>query len=107
MRSDDVGGEEVGCELNSPEPRGHGLCQSIDGEGFGQSGEAFHEKVISGEEADQHAVDEVALANENPGNFLSQRGDEGGAGSDFSGKFFLCHEWEFVDYDEVGKKIAR
>ena len=63
--------------------------------------------MVSGKEADQHTVDEVALANENPGNFLSQRGDEGGAGSDFSGKFFLCHGWEFVDYDEIARKLAR
>ena len=106
VSADDVGREEVGSELDPSKLRRHGLGQGVDRESFGQTGKPFHEKVVSGEKADQHAVDKVVLANENPGDFLSQRGDESGTGGDFSGKFFWSHRWDFVDYDEIGVKLA-
>lgn len=114
MGSDDIGGKEIGRELDAAKASRKSLCEGVDSEGFGETGEAFDEEVVTGEEADQHAVDEVMLPDEDAGDFRTQRGDESGTGLDFSGEFFWSHEsvskiseWEQKQPSTVLKKSDR
>ena len=90
--ADNVGRKEIGGELDSPEVGRESLSQSSDGEGLGESGETFDEKVVSGEKTDEHAIDEVVLPDEDACDFLPERCYEGGVGLDFCGEFFRSHE---------------
>ncbi len=59
--ADDVGGQQVGCELNAAECGVDAARQRQDGERFAESGNTFDEDVIAGEQGQHHAAQQVAL----------------------------------------------
>jgi hypothetical protein len=48
--------------------RGEGLS----GKGFSETGESFKQDMAIGEEADDHAIDHPALAEDNAAHFIAQ-----------------------------------
>ena len=69
-RADQVGGQEVGRELDAPEVRRDGLRQRLHGERLGEARHPLEEDVASGQETDQQAVDQVALADDHRADLL-------------------------------------
>ena len=63
-RADDVGGQQVGRELDAGERAADGLGQRLDGERLGQTGHAFEEAVAVGEQAREHALQRTVLADD-------------------------------------------
>ena len=74
-RSDHVGGEEIGRELNPGERGVDDLRQRPDGEGLGQSGNAFEQDVATGEQPHQQPLDHGVLPHDAPGHFLENPRD--------------------------------
>ena len=83
LGADDVGGEHVGGELEAGEFDAQGGGEGFDGEGFGEAGDAFEEDVAVGQEADDEALDEVGLADDDLADFVEEGTDEGGGALDF------------------------
>ncbi len=50
----------------------HRRRERADGKCFGQAGNAFEQDVAVGEQADEQAVDELFLADDDVGDFLAQ-----------------------------------
>ncbi len=78
--ANDIGGEEVGGELDALEFGLDGGGEGADGEGFGEAGNAFEEDVAIGEESDEEAIDEVILTDEDAADFGAERIDPGSGG---------------------------
>jgi hypothetical protein len=72
QRADDVGGQKVGRELNAREVCLDGLGERADGERLGEAGDAFEEDVAVAEEADEQAVDEVLLADDDASDLFTE-----------------------------------
>ncbi len=51
--------------------------QGLERQGFGQAGHAFQQDVAVGEQGDQQPVEQVLLADDDPGHFLLQGRDPG------------------------------
>ena len=64
LRADDVGGQQVGRELDALELQVQSAGHGADGERLRQPRHAFEEHVPVGEQADEEAVDEVPLADQ-------------------------------------------
>ena len=62
LRADDVGGHEVGGELDAPRRQAENGAQRLDQLGLGEAGHADQEAVAAGEDRDQRAVDHRFLA---------------------------------------------
>ena len=60
----DVAGHEVGSELDAAELQVQGPGQGGHGQGLGQPGHADRQAVAAGEEADQHLLDHLLLADD-------------------------------------------
>ena len=73
--AEDVGGQEVGRELDAGEVGLDGAGEGADGEGFGEAGDAFEQDVAVGEQADEEAFDEVLLADDDFADFGAQQAD--------------------------------
>ena len=56
-----------------------GAGEGADGEGFCEPWDAFEEDVAVAKEADEEAVDEVALTDDDAANFLTKERDPGGS----------------------------
>ena len=89
--ANDIGGEEVGGEGDAVELEAEGVGEGLDGGGFGEAGDAFEEDVAAGDEADEEAVDEAFLADEDFGDFGAEVLDDGGLG----GKVGVAHGFSF------------
>ena len=74
-RADEVGGEEVGRELEAREGGRERTGECFHCEGFGQTGNTFEQDVAVAKEADQEAVDKLALADEDLCHFIADRLD--------------------------------
>jgi hypothetical protein len=74
--ADQVGGQQVGGELQPVEAGVDGLRQGLHRQRLGQAGHALEQDVPVGEQADQHAVDDVALADDDLADLLAQPVDE-------------------------------
>ena len=64
--ADDVGGHQVGGELDAREGAAHDLGERLDGQRLGYAGDAFEQHVALGEQADQHPLDEQILTDDDP-----------------------------------------
>ena len=62
--ADDVGGHQVGGELDAGERTADDLGEGLDGERLGDAGHAFEQHVPLGQQADQHALDQPVLADD-------------------------------------------
>ena len=60
----DVGGDEVGRELDAGERAAEHLRQRRDGQGLAEAGDAFEEAVAAGEQADEHPLEDAVLADD-------------------------------------------
>ena len=74
--SDNVGGQQVGRELNSRELAVQTLCKGFDREGLGKPGEPFQQNVSIREHGGDQPVDQLALAGDDAAHFRFQRTDE-------------------------------
>ena len=72
-RADEVGGEQVGGELDPGEGGVEPPGQRPDGEGLGEARHALEQEVPVGEEADDEALHEGVLADDD----LPDLGHEG------------------------------
>src|SRR6185436_17305565 len=61
QRADQVGREQVGGELYALRLDGEGPCEGLDGEGLGKARDALDEDMAAGEQADQEAVEQIVL----------------------------------------------
>lgn len=106
MRSNDISREEIRRKLNPAEFCGERLREGVNREGFCKTRKTFDKKVVTGEEANKHAVDKMVLPNQDAGNFLTERFDEGGAAFNFSGKFFRSHVSSLKKSEWIRRKVA-
>ena len=68
--ADQVGGQQVGGELEAGEAGVERAGEGLDREGLGQSGHAFEQDVAVAEQADEQAVDQPFLADEDVAHFV-------------------------------------
>ena len=64
--TDDVGGHQVGGELDAGERAADDLGEGLDRQRLGHAGHTFEQHVPLGEQADQHPLDEQVLADDDP-----------------------------------------
>ena len=64
--ADDVGGHQVGGELDAGERAADHLGERLDGQRLGHAGHALEQHVALGEQADQHPLDQLVLADDDP-----------------------------------------
>ncbi len=76
-RADEVGRQEVGRELHPRELGVDGVADGAHGERLGQSRHALEQHVAAGEQADQDALDHVALTDDDLADLGHQIIDEG------------------------------
>ena len=65
--ADDVGGHQVGRELDAVELQVQRLRQRADQGGLAEAGHAFEQRVAADEEAREHAVDDLLVADDRLG----------------------------------------
>ena len=75
-RADEVGGQQVGRELDAREGRVEPARERLDRERLGEAGHALDQQVAVGEEADHQPLDERVLADDH----LAHLGQEGADG---------------------------
>ena len=64
VRADDVGRHQVGRELDALEVQVQRLGERADQQRLAQPGHAFEQRVAAGEQAGQHAVDDLVVADD-------------------------------------------
>ena len=64
--TDDVGGHQVGRELDAGECAADHPGECLDRERLGNAGHAFQQDVALGKQANQHPLDELVLADDDP-----------------------------------------
>jgi hypothetical protein len=67
----DVSGHEIGSELNPRIFQVKDMAQGSQQCGLAESGDAFQQDVAAGEQADEHAIHDALLADDNFANFLA------------------------------------
>jgi len=60
-RADQVGGDQVGGELDALELAPDGLGQGFNSHGLGQAGHAFHQDVTAGQQRHHQALEQMVL----------------------------------------------
>ena len=64
--ADDVGGHQVGGELDAGERAADDPGQRLHGEGLGHAGHALEQAVAAGQQRDEHPLDHPVLADDDP-----------------------------------------
>jgi hypothetical protein len=64
--ADDVGGHQVGSELDAGERAADHLGEGLDGQSLGHPWHTFEQHVALGEQADEHPLDQLVLADDDP-----------------------------------------
>ncbi len=64
--TDDVGGHQVGSELDTREGAAHDLGERLDRQRLGDTGNALEQHMALGEQTHQHPLDELVLADDDP-----------------------------------------
>ena len=64
--ADEVGGDQVGRELDALEVHPDRLGERLDRHRLGQTGDALDEQVPTGQERDEHPLEELVLADDGP-----------------------------------------
>ena len=72
--AEDVGGHQVGRELDAVEVEVERLGQGADQQGLAQARHAFQQAMPADEQAGQDAVDDVVVADDDPADLLVDRG---------------------------------
>ena len=72
QRADEVRRQKIGRELDALETGVNAIGQTLHSSGLGQTRHAFDQDVAIGEEAKQHAVDQIILADDHPVNLFGQ-----------------------------------
>lgn len=62
--TDDVGGHQVGSELDTRERAANDLRKRLDGQRLGDAGHTFEQHVALGQQTDQHPLHELVLAHD-------------------------------------------
>ena len=83
LRADDVGREHVRRELQPRELGVHAVGERLDGERLGEAGHALEQHVAVGQQADDQALDEHFLPDNDLAHFHQQRLHEGAGAFDF------------------------
>ena len=65
-RADEVGGHEVGRELQALERAAEHVGDGLDGQRLGQTGNALEQHVPTGQERHEHALEHRLLADDHP-----------------------------------------
>ena len=73
LGADHVSGKEVRGKLNAFERQMQRSGECANGKGFGESGRALQQDMPAGEQADQQAVDEISLADEDASDLIVKR----------------------------------
>ena len=68
----DIGGHEVGGELDAGEGHGQAAGDGADHEGFGESGDAFEEYVALAEEGDEELFDDFVLTDDDAADLFAE-----------------------------------
>ena len=63
-RADEVGGHEVGRELDAAEGAAEHVGERLDGQRLGQAGDALEQHVAAGQQRDQQALEHRVLADD-------------------------------------------
>ena len=69
--ADDVGGHQIGRELDARILQVQHARKRAQQRGLAQSGNAFEQHVAAGEQADENAVDDILLADDDLSDFLA------------------------------------
>ncbi len=83
--AEDVGGHQVGGELDARELEVERLGERAHQQRFAEAGHALEQAVAADEQAGENAVDDVVVADDDPANLLADRLVAGGK---FLGLFF-------------------
>src|SRR5213595_3044096 len=75
QRPDQIGRQKIRRELQSLEARLDRCGHRLDGKRFGQTRHAFEQNVTVGKKAEQQAVDQIFLADNDMRNLLAQSRD--------------------------------
>jgi len=75
VRADDVRRHQVGRELDAAELQAQGLRQRADQVGLAQPGHALQQRVPADEQAGQHPVDDLPVADDRLADLLAQPGE--------------------------------
>jgi len=76
--TDNVGGEQVGCELDAAELGVDSLGQGFNSQCLSEAGHAFQQDVAVGEQTDEQAVEHLMLTDDHSSNFIPQPVDKCG-----------------------------
>ncbi len=74
VRAEDVGGHQVGRELDAVEGEIEHFAERADEQGFAQAGDAFEQDVAAGEHGDQCAFDDFLMADDHLADFVADGG---------------------------------
>ena len=77
VRADDVRRHQVRRELNAGELQVHRFGKGAHEHGLAEAGHAFEQHVAAGEERDEHAFDDVLLADHHPPHFAMDPSENG------------------------------
>ena len=86
-RADEIGGEQVGRELDSLEAGVDATRERLDRQRLREAGHAFEEDVPVREQADDQAIDEIPLADDDAGDLVLQGFDPLAGVFDLLGEF--------------------
>ena len=73
LRAGDVGGHQVGRELDAAEVQRQGVGQRADHQRLGQARHAHQQAVPAGEHGDQQLLDHLLLADDHPAQLLGDQ----------------------------------
>ena len=71
VRAEDVGGHQVGRELDAREVQVERLGERADEQRLAEAGHAFEQAVAADEQAGEHAVDDVVVADDDAADLLA------------------------------------
>ena len=69
--ADDVGGHQIGRELDAGVAQAQGAREGAQQRGLAEAGDAFQQHVAGREQADQNAIDDALLADDDFGDFVA------------------------------------
>ena len=90
-RPDEVGGHEVGRELDPLEVAADRLGQRLDRHRLGEARDALHEEVAAGEQGDDHPLEQVVLADDDLLDLVQQPLHRHGVGAGGLGQGVVVH----------------
>ena len=109
VRAEDVGGHEVGRELDTIERHVEHLAERADEERFAEAGHAFEQHVPAAEQCNEGAFDDGRVADNDFADLGLKRGVGVAEGLDLGfgahGFFIYNHGWTWINADNGGKSF--